>query len=415
MTVTQLPSSVDTERALLGACLIWDQAIDDAAGIITAEDFDTAIHQHIWNAITTLHGHTRVDVIAVADFLRGVEHELCTTTGLMTLMDPTPSVSSARQYAHTIADLAGKRRLVYASAEISTIAMGGTPAADAIDQARALLDRIDLPSIIGAPDPDIDQLIAETDTSYDWLIAGWLERRDRVLVTATEGAGKSTWLAQLATQAAAGIHPWTQRRIPPCNVLVVDCENPKRLVLRRFARLREIAGPDLDPRRLRVISKPEGINITLRADRNWLLDRCLANAADLLVIGPVYKLSSGVPQRGDIGGEEQARQVATALDELRQRTNVALIMETHAPHGDRGGRDLRPFGSSLWLRWPEFGIGLRALTDERVMFRVEHWRGPRDVRPWPIEMRRGAIPGYRWPWVPTMPDHDQADPFQGSF
>jgi len=74
-----------------------------------------------------------------------------------------------------------------------------------------------------------------------------------------------------------------------------------------------------------------------------------------------------------------------------------LVMETHAPHGGNFGRDLRPFGSSVWLRWPEFGIGLRKEDDDRYL--VEHWRGPRDKRTWPTALQRRR----EWPWTAIMP------------
>jgi replicative DNA helicase len=75
-------------------------------------------------------------------------------------------------------------------------------------------------------------------------------------------------------------------------------------------------------------------------------------------------------------------------------------METHAPHGGSFGRDLRPFGSSVWLRWPEFGIGIHTDPDDDRNYLLKHWRGPRDVRPWPSVLCRGAGP---WPWTPVMP------------
>src|SRR5690606_32943343 len=107
-------------------------------------------------------------------------------------------------------------------------------AADAIEQARDRLAQIDMPIHRGAPDPDVDSFIAATDTGYDWLIPEFLERRDRILITASEGAGKSVFLAQLAVMAAAGVHPWTLDRVTPCNVLIVDLENPRRLLVRRL-------------------------------------------------------------------------------------------------------------------------------------------------------------------------------------
>jgi hypothetical protein len=47
-------------------------------------------------------------------------------------------------------------------------------------------------------------------------------------------------LAQIATMAAAGLHPWNYRQVDPVNVLVVDVENGPRMVTRRYSYLRSV-------------------------------------------------------------------------------------------------------------------------------------------------------------------------------
>lgn len=394
---------IEEERAVIGACLLSDIAIEDTAAILAPGDFTDHRHQSLYQAIIELHdAGQRVDVLTLAKQLPaelgiGLEQ-------LHALQNDTPSISNAAKYATAIADYAVRRRLALAAADIAALANGdhaSHDAADAADRARELLANIDMPIGKGAPDPDIDSFIGSVDTSYDWLIPGFLERRDRMLVTAGEGMGKSVLLAQIAVMAAAGIHPWTIEQVPPRNVLLVDLENGSRLVTRRLDGLRRAAGAQLNPQRLRIHSRPGGIDLTSRTDRRWLLERCQANNAELLVIGPAYRMSDGAPQRGDTGGEAQARAITKALDDIRNRAGVALLMETHAPHGNLSGRDLRPIGSSVWLRWPEFGVGF-AIDDDhgRRAFKLSHWRGPRDHRTWPTHIERYGKP---WPWLPLMP------------
>ena len=88
------------------------------------------------------------------------------------------------------------------------------------------------------------------------------------------------------------------------------------------------------------------------------------------------------------------------LDRCRAAANCALILEAHAGHTTSadGMRHVRPTGSSLWLRWPEFGYGLRAGADfdphtRQVQF--VPWRGDRSERDWPKSLRAGGD----WPWV----------------
>jgi replicative DNA helicase len=58
---------------------------------------------------------------------------------------------------------------------------------------------------------------------------------------------------------------------------------------------------------------------------------------------------------------------------------------------------MRPIGTSLWQRWPEFGIGLRKQKDkEGQPLKLDHWRGQRDEREWPLELARGAVNGWAW-------------------
>lgn len=399
----EYPGDTATEEALLGACLLSDTAIEDSREIITPGDFLGIAHQHIYTAILTAHAHGQVDSFTVAEQLRaaGLLDEIGGTDRLVALTRAMPTISNAARYARIIADYAVRRSLILRAAEITELGWGEHDAGVALDRARDLLAGLDVPNAVGAPDPDVDSFIDHTDVSYDWLLPGFLERGDRMLVTAGEGVGKSYLLAQIAVQTAAGVHPWTLKDVPARNVLYVDLENNSRLVARRMRTLRDKVKAKLDPQRLRIHPKPEGLDLTARSDRMWLMDRVRANAAELLVIGPAYRMSAGPSAKGDIGGEDQARNVTKALDELRNRYGVALLMETHAPHGGIGGRDLRPFGSSVWLRWPEFGIGIRKdPDDQRDRFLVQHWRGPRDQRTWPVALHRN---GGFWPWSPEMP------------
>lgn len=398
------PADHNAERALIGAALVTAQAIETAGTIIGCDDFDNDAHGAIWKAICDLHARSQiVDTITVANRLAadGYSGDQFTQTALNGYLAETPSVSNARRYAQIVLDHKTRHRLILASQQIAEAAWDTLDGNEALDKARKLLQRIDLPSADTAPDQTFTEFMAEHASEYRWLVPDFLERRDRLLITAGEGAGKSILCAQIGVQVAAGIHPWTLRPIEPANVAIIDLENSPRMLTRRLGQLRAAAitaGAIIEPSRLRIHARPEGIDLTKRHDRRWLIDRCHANRTDLLIIGPAYRMSAGVSERGDIGGEDQARTVTRALDEIRNECDVTLVMETHAPHGGNYGRDLRPFGSSVWLRWPEFGIGLRKEDDSRYL--VEHWRGPRDKRTWPTALQRHRKP---WLWSAVMP------------
>lgn len=254
--------------------------------------------------------------------------------------------------------------------------------------------------------PDLWEFLAEGDDAYDWLVPDVLERGDRLMITGAEGLGKSVWCRQLCVQLAAGIHPFQPGTVDPVRVLVVDCENSTRQNRRHYGILGGLSiskGRRVPDGGLRLIHRPEGIDLTRGDDAEWLLERVRAHRPDVLYIGPFYRLHNA-----DINDEVAARKTVSVLDAARTvGDGCVLLMEAHAGHGQNGSqRALRPVGSSLLLRWPEFGFGLRRAkecdpADARPsLVDLEAWRGARDERDWPTSFRHGRRGD--WPWMPEM-------------
>lgn len=239
------------------------------------------------------------------------------------------------------------------------------------------------------PTVELDELLHTPEEPYDWLIPGLIEHGDRVILTGLEGRGKSTLLRQFAVKAASGIHPFDDSVISPLKVLYVDCENSRRQVRRKIGELRAAAG-DAYAQTLRFVFRPDGIDLAKTQDVAWLATIIAGHRPDLVVIGPIYKMSNGDPK-----DERDAKAVATVLDEIRVTYAHALLIEAHTPYADgaKSKRPERPYGASLWSRWPEFGIFLGPEGD------ILHWRGQRDERSWPTKLQHAAAtPGRGAPW-----------------
>ena len=254
--------------------------------------------------------------------------------------------------------------------------------------------------------PDVYALLAGDDPEYDWLVPGLLERMERIMLTGFEGYGKSMMMRQIAVCLAAGLHPFmlAGHGGDPLKVLYLDAENTERQNRRKFRPMVQQAHRDGFPipgGMLRIIHKTEGVDLTREDDAAWLLERVTAHTPDVLVIGPLYQLHAQ-----NMNDELAARKLTQALNHVRKSSGCALIMEAHAGHGDgQHARSTRPTGSSLFLRWPEYGYGLKPFdgTNEalRSPLQVKSWRGARDERSWPEYVDR--VPGTGWAWQEWIP------------
>ena len=291
------------------------------------------------------------------------------------------------------------------------------PTDDAFSQARtkleALLVRTDLTpqqilikaqdiALLAARDKPVDfgrlvhwdSFIEEsTDDSYDWVIEDILERGERVIVVAAEGVGKTMLARQVAILSGCGINPFTYQKMKQIRTLTVDLENPERIIRRTASSILKTAvdrGYTNKPT-AQLLVKPSGLDL-MKAEDRMVLEKAIEEAKpELLVMGPLYK---AFIDPGGRTSESVAVEVARYLDHVRDVYKCALWLEHHAPLGESmNNRQMRPFGSAVWSRWPEFGI---ALTPDLTsggphIYDVRHFRGARDERPFPTKMRRGKL------------------------
>lgn len=238
-----------------------------------------------------------------------------------------------------------------------------------------------------------NDLLAEADKdSYEWVIPNIIERQERVIVVAAEGVGKTMLARQVAILCGAGIHPFSYQPMRPVKTLTIDLENPDTIIRRTSRKIANVAMMRSGSKRLDsyLYTKPSGMDLLKNIDRGLLENAIEEIQPELLLIGPLYK---AFIDPGSRTSEAVAVEIAKYLDQLRVVYGCALWIEHHAPLGASGSRDLRPFGSAVWSRWPEFGISLQ--PDPTVIgeygYDVKHFRGARDERNWPTKMKRGGM------------------------
>lgn len=236
----------------------------------------------------------------------------------------------------------------------------------------------------------VAELLSMPEEPREWLIPGLLARRERVILIADEGSGKSVLSRQVGACLAAGVHPFLPAaRYEPRRVLLVDLENPPGIVRRNLAEhVKNVGGLDAIGDRMSIWNWPSGLDVRSPSGRALLTRAVEQTRPDLLLIGPLYKMTE--PRSGE-SYEEQAARTSKALDGLRDRYGISLWIEHHSAKPQDGKRS-NPFGSSLWMRWPEFGLRLDRPSDkeESNTFPLGRFRGDRETRHWPQALVRSA-------------------------
>lgn len=237
-----------------------------------------------------------------------------------------------------------------------------------------------------------DFLLETEGDSYEWVIPGLIERSERVIVVAAEGVGKTMLARQVALLSAAGIHPFSFQPMTPIKTLTVDLENPDRIIRRtgRSIAMQAMSHGRVSRLNAELLTRPSGMDLLKASDRAILEDTLDRVKPELVCIGPLYK---AFLDPGGRTSESIALEVAKYLDTIRTVYKCALWIEHHAPLGtSMTSRDLRPFGSAVWSRWPEFGISLQPDPTAlgAYVYDVRHFRGARDERQWPTKMKRGV-------------------------
>jgi hypothetical protein len=253
---------------------------------------------------------------------------------------------------------------------------------------------------------DVLDLLKRPFSKPEYVIDNTLAKGERLIVIGFEGNGKSTLLRQIAVCVAAGIHPFTGMAMEqPQKVLFIDAENHPNQVTESWSHLVGLAarhGFPVRPGMLTIMEEwSTGRDITTPDGSAWLEERVHAYQPGLVIMGPLTNMADR-----DLRDDEPVRRIRHAVDRARADCNSAFIMEHHAPL--KGGLDkerpLRPYGSSLFLKWPDYGFGIKP-TENETAFEWAKFRGARvRSREWPEGLREGRPNSLEWPWVPCVFD-----------
>lgn len=398
--------ATESERALLGVCMCVEHsdAFGTAAGLVGPADWWHPAHRLVWEALGALHDRSLpLDPVLVLEELktRGELERVGGATYLHTLYAEAAPIVTLEHHGRIVADAATRRRLHQAGTRITQRA--GEAVADVAELAQWSADQVaearDVRPGVDVLTVPYREFLHRTQTAPPAVIPGLLGEADRLVLTGNGGIGKSTFLAQIAICAAAGVDPlrWrTADRYTPVKVTIFDCENADhRRKTRYWPIIQGLKGMMLDPEPNLTIGG-NGASFDLLNPRNALslLRTIEHDRPQLLYIGPAYKLHNDDPDK-----EAVVKKITGVLDRVREM-GVALITEAHPNKGAKTvGAPMSPSGSALWEWWPEYGLGLRLNTDATETTRcckLERWRIDRDESLWPLYVEASGDPALPW-------------------
>lgn len=221
--IRQVPVSIEAEQALLGAIIVSPEAFDKIGGIITADDFYVAEHQHIYTALINMYNQNRtIDVVTLVNMLveMGDRDEAGGIQYITLLAESVPSATNVKDYAKIVKDKSTLRRLIRVCDEINEDAYSESDVRTVIDSAEQKIFDIShnndtkefrhIRDVLQNVYRDIE-ILSETKGAVTGSKTGFsgldkvlvqMGKGDLIIVGARPGMGKTSFALNIATNVA---------------------------------------------------------------------------------------------------------------------------------------------------------------------------------------------------------------------
>lgn len=271
--------NAEMERSLLGSILINPDAWVDVQNVVNGEDFFVDAHRWVWEAFGCLDARAMpFDLLTVHTELDAKGQSPGGLPFLTQLVNSVPTSLHAEAYARLVRRDGVRRRLLAAASEVARLAYDEARDLDsALMQAHTSIlsvveqrERAEMPSALGDLAADCyAEMAARAEppqtipTGFETLDAclGGLWRTDLVIVAGRPGTGKSTWMGNVASQAAQ--QQW--------RVGLYSYEMGEEALTQRF--LSQVSGVSLQRLRHSVLTAAELAHLKTAKDllANWSL------------------------------------------------------------------------------------------------------------------------------------------------
>jgi KaiC/GvpD/RAD55 family RecA-like ATPase len=329
-TAPPLPQNIDAERAVLGAILVNNAALESAA-MLTATDFFHDHHRRIFTAMQAMHAkQMAIDSITICEYLEK-DRQLTLIGGppyIEQLQDGMPRVSNVTFHAAIVREKSKLRAVIHRAAAMEKAAYDPGITEQEIESLLSAPIQTGTANGNGRPHLKsyfLDDFLAEKFPIPEHLVEGVIPRGGTVLIVALPHRMKSWFTTSLALACTrAGEALGKLNVIRPVRTLLMQMEDfPGELQYRigQLALANQFLG--CDPKALKIVPRCQ-FNLP---DEEWyqeLLREVTELNADVVVLDVVRRIF-----RGDINSPKDTAAFLEAIDRLRDATGCAVVLVHH--------------------------------------------------------------------------------------
>lgn len=247
------PQNLEAERAVLGAVLLDNQALNKALEIIGPSELYRPAHIRIFEAMIALFERNQViDLVTLTDHLQhnGALEGIGGSAYLTDLAQSVVTATSVTHHAKIVKRLANERQASKICHELLRKIQDDRGGLDLAAHAASIaLSKIDFGGNGGGhyksgtckeSNPasafrpiDVGTMLEDTEEEIAWIVDGYLAPGSCTLLAGPPKVGKTTLTYNAIVNVALG-RPWLGRVVRASKVLVLALEEHKRDVVQRF-------------------------------------------------------------------------------------------------------------------------------------------------------------------------------------
>ncbi len=349
-----LPQSVDSEKAVLGAILLHEKAIFAASEVLVADDFYLEAHREIFKAMRSLvEEEASIDLFTLREELRRRNKEEAAggPAYLAALTDGLPRALNIGHYARTVREKAASRQLIGLANEMTARCYRGEERpAEILERVESQIFSIAARDVRGGFQPALELagaayreieessrnkgIVQGLDTGFADLnrMTGGLHGQNLVVVAARPGLGKTSFCLNIACHSALAHGK---------RVGILSLEMSKSEIMKRM--ISSVAGVDANRIQSGYLARDDWdrinratddlsaapiyiddtANLTLLQVRAKAQRLALEHGVDLLIVD-YLQLVSGSGRRYE-NRTQEVTEISRGLKHLAKELNVPVI------------------------------------------------------------------------------------------